>query len=739
MEAVISGKAGLAMLIEGEQTRILYVQDPEEEMVVRPEDFRYYFQGVGDLLFLEDVTRQVAVDSLQSAYKREETRRYMGYLFDPDLQTSTRTDLAQHLETQWEIIPGLEPEFYSRPIPRENLAAAQAICTETGADHVMAFVNNLVALQPSIEKVWWAWEQISPDLFVKKPDEESPELKSQKKSEFEVFAFQAGLFGDMALAVENGKLALFQMTALTKANHYVGPFELWGRKTIIGEWVHGPGLSTTGKVAEQEREERRDEPKKRDPKNRKKRRGKKQPNLSNREKAENVTKQKDAITHAIESGNLDRAEKYLADLRRDQLGWGDDEFFAKTLCHLAMIAKEEGLFQLQKKLTEESIEVNPRDAWAWAQYGDALLRNGHLTEALETYERSMGLGEDVVAMCGRAEVLKAQNKLDQALAAYEEVMASHPNAVVAKTGRAEVLKAQNKLDQALAAYEDVMASHPNDVVAKTGRAEVLKAQNKLDQALEAYEEVMASHPNDVVARNGRAEVLKAQNKLDQALAAYEEVMASHPNDVVARTGRAEVLKAQNKLDQTLEAYEEIRKTFPFNQIASNGLACVLAVRGQTSQAIALLQNLETKKWRTSHEWSGLHILGMLYLKTNQVHMAMDIFQQGLDCPRPIEVDYFRSALALAQLKRGEIAAAIQTVDTLASNDLFSDSIRLQVFATAGETEKAYGLHHQLIQSPVLLMQEIVREIDHRYLSKTGAGYSEAWLIDKQCTLLFATA
>ena len=58
-------------------------------------------------------------------------------------------------------------------------------------------------------------------------------------------------------------------------------------------------------------------------------------------------------------------------------------------------------------------------------------------------------------------------------------MAQHPEDVVTKNGYAEVLKALNRLPEALEAYEQAMAQHPEDVVAKTGYAEVLKALNQL--------------------------------------------------------------------------------------------------------------------------------------------------------------------------------------------------------------------------------------------------------------------
>jgi len=99
----------------------------------------------------------------------------------------------------------------------------------------------------------------------------------------------------------------------------------------------------------------------------------------------------------------------------------------------------------------------------------------------------------------------------------------------------------------------------------------------------------------------------------------------------------------------------------------------------------------------------------------------------------------RIELAPGPIETERNSGTIETVETLTTYDLFTDSIRLQAFATASETHKTRRLETELMDSPVMQMQEILREIDHRYLSKTGGSYSDAWLIDKQCDLLFAMA
>ncbi len=299
-----------------------------------------------------------------------------------------------------------------------------------------------------------------------------------------------------------------------------------------------------------------------------------------------VDTQKIFIIRAMKREQWHLVERATEELTESQQQAGGATFLVKSLCDLAKEAKLLGLLELQLNFAQRAIDEAPADPWAWSQYADALLQQERLDDALEAYEEAVRLHpNDVVPKTGRAEVLKAMGRLDEALDAYNEVTHLHPNDVVPKNGRAEVLKAMGRLDEALDAYNEVAHLHPEDVFAKTGRAEVLKAMGSLDEALDAYNEVAHLHPNDVVPKTGRAEVLKAMGRLDEALDAYNEVTHLHPNDVVPKNGRAEVLKTMGRLDEALDAYNEVAHLHPEDVFAKNGRAEVLKAMGRLDEAL----------------------------------------------------------------------------------------------------------------------------------------------------------
>jgi len=330
------------------------------------------------------------------------------------------------------------------------------------------------------------------------------------------------------------------------------------------------------------------------------------------------------------------------------------------------------------------IQVRPKDARPLSTMKVYQRDTALAILAEEIYKLSKEPG-DVGGENGMAEVLKAQNRLGQALELYKKIIAEHPEDVVAKTGMAEVLKAQNQLGPALELYKKIIAEHPEDVFAKNGMAEVLKAQNQLGQALELYKKIIAEHPENVVAKNGMAEVLKAQNQLGQALELYEQIIAEHPEDVVAKTGMAEVLKAQNQLGQALELYEQIIAEHPEDVVAKNGMACVLAALERWDDALAMLP---TGNVVTRSDWIAYHIRGMILLRKGNLDDAISIFEQGVrDNPRPLDKDYFRSALAVAYLGRGKPEKVCELLDDITAPAL-QDSVNVLRLDAFGLREAA---------------------------------------------------
>jgi predicted Zn-dependent protease len=294
-----------------------------------------------------------------------------------------------------------------------------------------------------------------------------------------------------------------------------------------------------------------------------------------------------------------------------------------------------------------------------------------------------------------------------------------------------VLKALGKLDDALAAYDSIIADHPQDVIAKTGRADVLKALGRLDEALAAYDSVIADHPQNVVAKTGRAEVLKALGKLDDALAAYDSIIADHPQDVVAKNGRAEVLKALGKLDDALAAYDEVITIYPKDPIARNGRSCLLAALKRFDEA---LESLLGGYPVIEQDWIGYHIRGMITMRMGRLEEAIRIFNEGVNSsPWASSKGQFQSALAIASLKQLDFVKASQVLEQVTAPALQPqvNLLRLHSFGEMGDYKKVVEVYTDLRENPPAFADELTDELHWRYVLNEKPRHDDDWVFYKE--------
>ncbi len=642
MDAVISGRAGRALLLDGDSLKSFDVDDPSKLVPRRQSDVPYLFGETQDLRVLQNTD----IESVQRELEHDSDCSCALDLtlisLDAELPDDIRQEALEGLDellADSRVVERLENILYARPLPEEgDLEGALRLSNTESLSS--ALLQRFQECQQLITEVTEAWDTIPTKIFG----------GYEQQAEFQHVAVREGLFRTLVTTRETqGAISTFLLNAgLNKSIQ-----QLRNYRQVLQHWTNSfRQASALPRISRELEEESEMEISPR-------RRHGRRVGINRQAVLKEVQKKKAIIIEAMRRRDLQGVRELVDDLVNYHLSSSESKHTAKSLCDLAMEAKALGMSPLQLELTERSISIAPDDAWSWTQHGDALLNMNRLDEALNAYQQADAFGAGIVAKTGRAEVLKARGETDAALIAYNEIIAAHPEDVVAKTGRAEVLMAKGQLNDALAAYNEAIAAHPENVVAKNGRAEVLMAKGKVNAALAAYNEIIAAHPEDVVAKTGRAEVLMAKGQLNDALAAYNEAIAAHPENVVAKNGRAEVLKARGELDAALDAYNEIIAAQPENAVAKNGRAevlkamgefdaaliayneaiavhpedsvartgrsCVLAALGQYQEA---LESLSNKQPITLDDWIEYHIRGMILLRTGKVGEAIRIFSEG---------------------------------------------------------------------------------------------------------------
>ncbi|OKH44640.1 hypothetical protein NIES2130_37820 [Scytonema sp. HK-05] len=256
----------------------------------------------------------------------------------------------------------------------------------------------------------------------------------------------------------------------------------------------------------------------------------------------------------------------------------------------------------------KAIQLNPNDATAYNNLGNALREQNKLDEAIAAYNKAIQLNpNDATAYNNLGNALREQNKLDEAIAAYNKAIQLNPNDATAYNNLGNALREQNKLDEAIAAYNKAIQLNPNDPTAYNGLGVALSDQKKLDEAIAAYNKAIQLNPNYAYAYNGLGNALRQQNKLDEAIAAYNKAL-NLPEDksgtpttahTLAHNNLGRVLQQQGKIEEAIKEFNQAIAIDPNYVYASNNLNEAQRLLGVKSGNVA--EASDDRAWLPKNE------------------------------------------------------------------------------------------------------------------------------------------
>ena len=698
MKALISGQAGIAVLFDRDRISSLHY-DSAESFPRTESDISYLLADATDVLEVSDVTRETVTESLELACRKDESLHLLLILLDADADNEARQWAAECLDELLRDVRLFEfvtNRLYAAPLPSiADLVGSLIFADRVGASWLANFLDELGSCQPDIRRWRSAWDALAPELF------EGPGSK-------EVFGHLLVTSGALRKLVQSDpddtdSLLYDYLTDpafQALPNHrrilmyLVGPF----RSVKQGLTLESEGEEEEGDFAKPRRARRSSEKLRR-----------------SFIAFETVNKQKEAIKRLLSEGNTERAQKYVKDLVEYQKNRSEVEDLVRSLCDLAQHAKTIGDHRGQLNLARSAVEMLPSDGWSQSQLGDAYLCLGQYHDALKAYDNACNQGHNAVPRSGRAEVLKAMGRLEEALEEYDKAVQEFPRDVVPRSGRAEVLKAMGRLEEALEEYDKAVQEFPRDVVPRNGRAEVLKAMGRLEEALEEYDKAVQEFPRDVVPRSGRAEVLKAMGRLEEALEEYDKAVQEFPREVVLHSGRAEVLKAMGRLEEALEEYDKAVQEFPRDVVPRNGRAEVLKAMGRLEEALEEYDKAVQEFPRDVVPRSGraevLKAMGRLEEALEEYDKAVQEF------PREVVLHSGRAEVLKAM---GRLEEALEEYDKAVQEfprEAVPRSGRSSVFALLGRYREALALVPS--ESPTTLHEWVSFHIRGMVLLKQG--------------------
>ncbi|MGH9719502.1 MAG: tetratricopeptide repeat protein [Bryobacteraceae bacterium] len=509
MKALISGQAGVAVLIDKDRLSSLHFGS-SEPIPRSPTDLAFLLADASDVVELSATTLDKAAAALDLSWRQDRALQLILILLDREADDEARrlsAECLKELLTDTNVSEFICNRLFAAPLPKSADLLGSVILAQAGRDETLErLLEELGESQPQIESRRREWEAMRPETFG----------GARSKEEFGYLAVVSGAFLRLVQStpdrVNNVLLTALADRRFSKLPNY---------REVLMSWIR-PVRVTTETLPQEYDEDDQDE-------------GSRKPSLPksaglNRSHAvfENVNRQKDAVKQAMSDGRRDRVAQYVDNLVKYQLHRSERVDAAKSLCDLAMYAKQIQAYELQFDLASRATILLPTDGWSQAQLGDACLCTGRYDEAIVAYGAAEAYGQSEVARNGRAEVLKALGRLDDALREYEAAARDFPHDVFARTGRAEVLKALGRLDDALREYESILENLPTDRYARTGKATVLALLSRWEEALSMSSYQLPRTVDDWVDYHLRGMIFLRKGEAQSAISILESGVRECP-------------------------------------------------------------------------------------------------------------------------------------------------------------------------------------------------------------------
>jgi tetratricopeptide (TPR) repeat protein len=201
-------------------------------------------------------------------------------------------------------------------------------------------------------------------------------------------------------------------------------------------------------------------------------------------------------------GRLDRAETHYA--RALALNPSS----AKVHNNLATLLTYRGQYHRAATEARRAIDLNPRLADAYINLAAAEAARGNHGDSLRWLDALLAFAPaDSGGLAARALALKQFDRLDAALDSAKRSVAAQPMNAAAHDALGQVLQAQNRFDEALAAF-DKAAALPSTIAedARVNRAVLLMETGRNDEALAAIDAVLSAYPRSASAWFSRGDL-----------------------------------------------------------------------------------------------------------------------------------------------------------------------------------------------------------------------------------------
>ena len=358
------------------------------------------------------------------------------------------------------------------------------------------------------------------------------------------------------------------------------------------------------------------------------------------------------------TGDLQSAEKEL----RRALNLGMDP--ARVVPQLGRTLLELGQFQQVLDETKSLFEARSSAEIATLR-GRASLALGRGDDARELFKRALEDKPDSSdALVGLAQYSLTKQDLAAASQYSEQAVSVDPKNADAWLFKGDLLRAEGKIDLALAAYDEVVRLRPNSAQAYLNKAFIETSVEKFEAAKADIEAARKIAPGSPLVLYAQALLDFTQGKHADAWESLQQILSKSPGHMPTVLLAGATQLALGSLPQAEQYLKQYLEKDPKNLYARKLLASVLLKNRETQRALALLG--PPLRDGVDQDPQLFALAGEAYMQAGEFSKATEYFERAVRiAPKSAKL---HTALSSSRMSQGDNARAIAELEMAAKLD-----------------------------------------------------------------------
>jgi superkiller protein 3 len=237
-----------------------------------------------------------------------------------------------------------------------------------------------------------------------------------------------------------------------------------------------------------------------------------------------------------------------------------------------------------------AIELDPKDALAPYNLGNALYQQGKVEEAVACFRRAIELDPKfALAHNNLGNALYQQGKVEEAVACYRRAIELDPKDALAHNNLGNALYQQGKVEEAVACIRRAIELDPKDTGAHSNLGNALLKQGKVDDAVAYFRRAIELDPKLALAHSNLGNALLQQGKVDDAVACFHRAIDLDPKLAIAHYNLGNALMMQGKVDEAVACYRRAIELDPKHAESHCNFGHALRDQGRFREALAALK------------------------------------------------------------------------------------------------------------------------------------------------------